>query len=188
MEQLSRATLRDHLEVAARYAREARARVPIIGYGAWVLSGPEGQVRDAGEFENLVTQIGDQYYADRAAGIGSIPVVTGMQLGTGSTTPSKTGAGAAIGTLVASSLVALSVTPVSSLQGSARRILYSVSWGTGVATSNGITEAVLVNQSVGTQTAAAASATVSRAIVTPTVNKAAGDTLAIAWAHELLGA
>ena len=180
--------MRDHLEIAARYARERADRVGVIGYGAWTLA-RHGKVIDAGHFGNLVTQIGDQYYAERAAGIGGAPaVITGMQLGTGATAPAKTGAGAALVTLVANSLVALTGTPVSSLQGSSRRLLYTVTWNAGVATANSIAEAVLVNQATATQTAAPASATVARALLSPVVNKAANDILTVSWSNDFLGA
>lgn len=190
MSTIDEATLADQLWHAAQYARATTEdRLGIIGYGAWILTGEDGETRDAGTFRNLITQVGDTYYAERAAALGGAPaVVTGMQLGTSSTAPAKTGAGAGIVTLVPASLVALSVTPVSSLQGSARRILYTAAWAAGVATANGIVEAALVNQSTGTQTVAPASATVSRALLDPLVNKAAGDTLTVTWAHQLLGA
>jgi len=59
-------------------------------------------------FDNLITQVGDQYYGERAAGIGSPPnQVTGMRLGTGSTAVAKTGAGAAIVTYTTGSNVAI---------------------------------------------------------------------------------
>lgn len=142
------------------------------------------------EFENLVTQVGDQYYGERAAGITSPPAqVTGMQLGTGTTAPAKTGAGAAIVTLTAASLVAIDATwPQSSIPGTARRIQWKTTWAAGVATANTIAEVALVNQSTATQTAAPASATIARALLSPTVDKAAGDQLVVTWNHDLLGA
>lgn len=184
------AMIRDQLIVAARYAREAaHDRVPILGYGAYLLRDERGQEKQAGHFLNLVTQVGDQWYGERAAGVSGAPAaVTGMQLGTGTTAPAKTGAGAAIVTLVASSLVALTGTPASSLSGSSRRITYETNWVAGVATANSIAEVALVNQSTGTQTAAPASATIARALLSPTVNKAAGDTLQVLWLHDLAGA
>jgi hypothetical protein len=141
------------------------------------------------EFENLVTEVGDEYYGERAAGIASPPgQVTGMQLGTGTTAVAKTGAGAAIVTLVASSLVAIDGSfPTSALQGSSRRIQWKTTWAAGVATSDNIAEVALVNQAVVTQTVAPASATISRALLVPDVDKAAGDTLAVTWNHDLLG-
>lgn len=175
----------------------------IVGHGSVDLWSPEGyeahldgdplaQVGDLQHFgfTNLVTQVGDEYYGERAAGIASPPgQVTGMQLGTGTTAVAKTGAGAAIVTLVASSLVAIDGGfPTSALNGSSRRIQWKTTWGAGVATANAIAEVVLTNQSTGTQTAAPDSATISRALLSPTVNKGAADTLAITWNHDLLGA
>lgn len=156
-----------------------------------LLSGPRGLVlAQRVVTHNLVTEVGDEYYGERAANIASPPAqVTGMQLGTGVTAASKTGAGAAIVTLVASSLVAIDGGfPTSALQGSARRIQWKTTWNAGVATANNIAEVALVNQSTATQTAAPAAATIARAILSATVNKAAGDTLAVTWNHDILGA
>ena len=161
----------------------------IVGHGFWELFDEDGNLKAAGEFSNLITQIGDQYYGERAAGIASPPAqVTGMQLGTGTTAVAKTGAGAAIVTLVAASLVAIDGGfPTSALSVAARRIQWKTTWGAGIATSNGIAEVALVNQSTGTQTAAPAAATISRALLSPTINKGAADTLAITWSHDLEG-
>lgn len=162
----------------------------VLGHGFWELFDENGDLRDRGDFKNLITQVGDQYYGERAAGIASPPAqVTGMQLGTGTTAVAKTGAGAAVVTYITSSAVAIDGSfPTSALSGSSRRIQWKTTWGAGVATATGISEVVLINQSVGTNSAAAAAATVSRALLSPTVNKGASDTLAITWNHDLLGA
>jgi hypothetical protein len=110
-----------------------------------------------------------------------------MQLGTGATAAAKTGAGAAIVTYITSSALAFDSAPASSLNGASRRITYVTTWAAGVATNAAITEAVIINQSVATNSGAAAAATISRAIIS-TVNKAAGDSLVITWTHDLLGA
>jgi hypothetical protein len=186
---IEHARLRDHIDMATGYQRPTNDSARILGRLHVVLTGPDGNVKHDEWVDNLVTQIGDQFYGERAAGVGGAPAAaTGMQLGTGTTTPSKTGAGAAIVTLVSSSLVALSSTPTSALSGSSRRITYTVAWTAGTATANAIAEVALVNQSTGTQTAAPASATISRALLSPTVNKAAGDSLTIQWQHDILGA
>lgn len=185
---IDRSYLGDHLHVMADYQRPTRDQTRIHGRLHVVLTGPDGTVTYDEVIDNLVTEVGDQYYGERAAGVAGAPAaVTGMQLGTGGTTPTKTGAAAAIGTLVASSLVALTGTPTSGLTGASRRITYTATWAAGTATANNISEVVLVNQSTGTQTAAPASATISRALLSPMVNKAAGDSLTIAWQHDLLG-
>lgn len=164
-------------------------RAGIYGHGVAVVRNAAGEITQTVPFVNLVTQVGDQFYGERAAGIASPPgQVTGMQLGTGTTAAAKTGAGAAIVTLVAASLVALNATPTSSLSGSSRRITYVTTWPAGTATATGIAEVALVNQSTGTQTAAPASATIARALLSSAVNKGASDTLTITWNHDLLGA
>lgn len=166
-------------------------RFTIVGHGTAKLWSPEGDLLQVVEFENLITQVGDQYYGERAANITGQPAqVTGMQLGTGgATAAAKTGAGAAIVTLVASSLVALDAGfPTSALSGTSRRIQWKTTWAAGVATANGINEVVLVNQAIATQTAAPAANTIARAVLGTTVNKGAADTLAITWNHDLLGA
>jgi hypothetical protein len=184
-----RATLRDSIKQALVAGRDPDELVGIRGSLRVVLTGPDGAIKYDRHIKNLVTSVGDQYYGDRAAGIGSIAAVTGMQLGTGTTAPAKTGTGAAIVTLTASSLVALSVGfPASSLNGSARRIQYQAVWAAGTATQNNLAEVVLVNQSTSTQTAAPAANTISRALLSPNVNKGASDTLTILWNHDILGA
>lgn len=142
------------------------------------------------EFENLVTQVGDQYYGERAAGIGSPPAqVTGMRLGTGSTAVAKTGAGAAIVTYTTASQVAISGGfPTSSIPGSARRIQWQALWGAGVATASGLNEVVITNETPITNVAGSAANTIARALLSPVVNKGASDTLTVTWNHDLLGA
>lgn len=183
------ARLADHAHATAGYQRGPDDPAGVLGFLRIVLTGPDGTVKYDETVPNLVTQIGDQYYGERAAGVGGAPAAaTGMQLGTGVTAPTKTGAAAALGTLVAASLVALTGTPASSLNGASRRISYATTWAGGVATANGISEVVLVNQSVATQTATPAAATFARALLTPVINKAAADTLTVTWHHDLLGA
>jgi len=142
------------------------------------------------EFENLITDIGDEYYGERAAGIASPPEqVTGMRLGTGTTAVAKNGAGAAIVTYTTASNVAISGGfPTSSKPGSARRIQWQALWGAGVATASGLAEVVITNENPLTNVAGTAANTIARALLAPTVNKGASDTLTITWNHDLLGA
>ncbi len=186
---IDRSAITDQIVATACYGRSLDDATAVRGWLHVQLIGPDGEIKYDRSINNLVTQTGDQYYGERAAGVASPPAaVTGMQLGTGVTAPAKTGAAAAVGTLVATSLVALTGTPTSSLSSGARRISYAASWAAGVATANNISEVVLVNQATGTQTAAPASATIARGLLSPVVNKAAGDTLAVTWNHDLSGA
>lgn len=168
--------------------------VGVKGWGLALLTDADGEVKDLQQFTNLITNKGDQYYAERATGISSPPAqVVGMQLGTGGgTAAAKTGAGAAIVTLVAASSVAIDGGfPTSNgLQSGAVacRIQWKTTWPAGTATANGINEVVLHNQATATQTATTAAMVYARAVLGTTVNKAAGDTLAITWNNDLLGA
>lgn len=140
------------------------------------------------ESHNLITQVGDQYYGERATGIVSPPAqVTGMKLGTGSTAPSKTGAGAALVTYRAGSQKAIdSSFPASSLSGASRQIQWKSSWGIGVINGVVLTEVAMVNDVLADATSLAA-ATIARALFGP-MTLGANDTLAMVWNHLLLGA
>jgi hypothetical protein len=141
------------------------------------------------EVENLVTQVGDEYYGERAAGIASPPdQVTGMRYGTGSTAAAKTGAGAAIVTYTSGSNAAIAGGfPTSALNGSSRRITWQSTWAAGVATATAIREIVLTNETPLTNVAGTAANTIARTVVT-SFDKGALDSLTVTWAHDLLGA
>lgn len=141
------------------------------------------------EVENLITEVGDQYYGERAAGIGSPPAqVSGMRLGTGTTAAAKTGAGAAIVTYITASSIAITGGfPTSSKPSSARRIQWQSTWAAGTATNSAITEAVITNEASLTNVAGTAANTISRVVFTAK-DKGALDTLTITWSHDLLGA
>lgn len=166
------------------------SRITTRGFVEWVLYGPDGEVLVQGETGNLITQVGDEYYGERAAGIGSPPdQVSGMRLGTGTTAVAKTGAGAAIVTYITGSSIAIDGSfPTSALSGSSRRIQWKTTWAAGVATNGAIAEVVITNEASLTNVAGTAANTVSRALLSPTVNKGASDTLAVTWNHDLLGA
>lgn len=162
----------------------------IRGFVVVELIGPDGEIKQRLEIENLVTQVGDQYYGERAAGIGGPPgQVTGMRYGTGVTAASKTGAGAAIVTYVTGSSIAIDGGfPTSALNGASRRIAWKTTWNAGVATANSISEAVITNESPLTDVAGSAANTIARVLLSPVINKGASDTLAITWNHDILGA
>lgn len=155
----------------------------------------DGNLKDHQEIHNLITTAGDLYYASRgAAGVSpanpSQPtLVTGMKLGVGSTTPSKSGAGAALVTYKTASNVAFNAsTPTVTSAGAdaGYLITYVSTWAPGVATDTALREAVIVNDSAANATSTAAN-TISRVVFTA-IDKGVGDTLSISWAHKFLGA
>lgn len=159
----------------------------LSGFVVAELRGPDGALKARATSRNIITQVGDQYYGERAAGITSPPAqVTGMKLGTGSTTPSKTGAGAALATYLSDSHQALdSGYPASSLSSGLRRITWQAVWAAGKATTaSAITEVALVNESL-TDATSLAAATIARALLTGVPSKGASDVLTVTWTHDL---
>lgn len=177
--------LRDEMSAVTGYVRPTEDASSLRGFGTVEVHGPDGELKQSVPFTNLITQVGEQRYGEAGAGVGSLAVPAAMQLGTGTTAVAKTGAGAAIVTLVASSNVAIG-TPSSALSGSnTRQLTYVATWAAGTATANSISEVVLSSQGTGTQTAAPASVTYSRALLSPTVNKGASDSLTVTWNHAI---
>jgi hypothetical protein len=135
-----------------------------------------------------VTAVGDQLYASRGIGLTSSALPTGMRLGTGSTAPAKTGAGAAIVTYLSGSNKAFDATFPSATGGV---VTYKRTYAPGEATSaSPITEVVINTDTIANDNATTATAanTIARALISGVASKAAGDTLTITWTHTLLGA
>lgn len=162
---------------------DANDSVKAIGTMTWELRDENGEIKSQGVEENIVTQVGDQMYAERGAGITTTPVPTGMKLGSGTTAAAKTGAGAALATYIANSHQAFDGGyPSSALNGSARRITYRCTFAAGKGTGN-IQELVIVNEALSDATSTAAN-TVHR-IVSAIGNKASGDSLVVTWTYDL---
>ncbi len=154
--------------------------------------GPKMRVKLHLVVPNLVTQVGDQAYGDALAGLHANATVTdptppaAMFLGTTATTPTKTGAAAAIIAYITGSNKTFEVTyPQSSLNGTSRRISWQCIWAAGVATNAAIAEVAMAT--VSTNAAPSAANTVARSVFSPTIDKQAGDTLTVTWHHDLLG-
>lgn len=186
---------RENMERAIAAARAAKSNGSdgsgVLGIVVAQVYGPDGKLKQESITHNLVTDTGDTYYAQRGAG--QTPTApTGMRLGTGTTAPSKNGAGAAIVAFVATTgAKALDAGfPTAASKGAALggRITWQSTWEAGVATANGIAEVVLTNESPLTQVAGTTANTLARALLSPTVNKGANDTLVVTWYHDFLGA
>lgn len=158
------------------------------GYVVAEMFGPDGESKGRAEGRNLVTQVGDQLFAERGAGINTLAAVTGCRIGTGSTAAAKTGAGAAIVAKVTAGNKAPDSTAASALNGAARQITWIFTYAPGVGTSGtAIAEAVLVNDTIATDTATAAANTISRWVFAGLGTKGASDTLVITWTYNLQG-
>ena len=170
---------------------QAMEEMGLKGWVEAVVRDAKGNVKQRITSENLVTQVGDQYYGERAAGIATPPAqVTGMRLGTGgATAAAKTGAGAAIVTYIAGSSIAIDAGyPTSALSGSSRRIAWRTTWAAGTATNTAINEAVITNETPLSNVAGVAGNTIARVVFATAINKTATDSLEISWNHDILGA
>ena len=160
-----------------------------MGTVAWKLFNADGTIADEGEMPNKITTVGDQYYAERASGIASPPAqVTGMRLGTGTTTEAKSGAGAALVTYLTNSNQAIDGGfPTSAVNGSYRRISWQCTFAAGKATTSGtdIAEVVLVNDTIATNATSSSGNTIARAKFGTTTPKASDQVLVVTWNHDI---
>lgn len=185
-----RRLLEDAVRQARQMGRELSDGIARVGYGVVQVIGPDGELKDLRPFANLITDVGDEYFAKRAASV-AINVPTGMRYGTGTTAVAKNGAGAAIVTYVSGSQKAFDGSfPAAASKGAGAgwRTSYQCTWAAGTATANAIAEAVITNETPITNVAGTAANTISRALLSPVVNKDVGDQLIITWHHDSLGA
>lgn len=146
----------------------------------------DGNLKARCETHNLITSVGDQYYAGRAAlSTGQPAQVTGMKLGTGSTAPAKTGAGAALVTYLSNSHQAIDGSYPTAAAGV---VTWRATFAAGKATTaSPINEVVLVTDALADATSSAAN-TICRALLTGIGSKGAGDSLQVTWTHTIAGA
>jgi hypothetical protein len=185
-------TFEDALKVLGIQRDSNWSDIGLRGEGFAELRDEYGDLKELVVFHNLITDIGDNYYMERASGISSPPnQVTGMKLGTGTTAVSKSGAGAAIvtyaGTGVTASKAIDSTWPQATTGVPGCQIQWKVSWSAGQVTVNNLAEVVVSNETSLADDAGTASNTISRALLSPTISKGASDTLAITWNHLGLG-
>lgn len=177
--------LRDEIRIQMDRPRSADDLLLLEGFVIAELFGPDGELKQRVATKNLITAVGDQMYAARGSGVGSPPAApTGMRLGTGSTAVAKTGAGAALVTRLTNGHQGFDATFPTAVAGV---VTYKTTYAAGKATSaSAITEAVLVNDTIGTDTSTAAANTIARVILSGIAAKGADDTLALTWTHTLL--
>jgi hypothetical protein len=167
---------------------------PAAYNGSWVVTAVGGT---AGEdaATTFSFYVGTALGAGTAFGTATGPAIgkaSVMRLGTGTTAAAKNGAGAAIVTYV-SAITATKGFDATFPQfvnlgaGLGTYTQYKTSWAAGQATQNGLAEVVLGIDNNVSDVAGTAAQTVSRALLSPTVNKGASDTLAITWNHKYLG-
>lgn len=160
----------------------------IVGEVTLECFGPDGELKWTEVTHNKITDVGDAYYAQRAIAAVSpnapadATKVTCMKLGTGVTAESKNGAGAGIVTYVTGTNV---VFDAGSPSRSANVVTYVTTFVAGVGTATLGEIVIAVTNANSTSVAADC---ISRALISPTRVKAAGDSLVATWTHTFLGA
>lgn len=189
-------TITDAMEMAFGRAKELTdGQGGFVGYGIVEVRDERGRLKSLTPFANLITDVGDLYYAGQAIkGVSPAnptapaTLVARMKLGTGSTAVAKSGAGAGIVTYLSGSNVVFDATyPQTANLGAGLGVnaVYKTTWVAGVATNAAITEVVITDLT--TDATSTATNCISRAVFTATP-KGALDSLAITWNHKFLGA
>lgn len=181
--------IRDRVVSAVSRHRTIMSKMPIRSNVHVRLIGPDGHVKYEERGENLVTDYGDQFSAEREY-LDGTDIVSGMRLGTGNTAASKSGAGAAIVTYISGSNEDLdgAATDSDLGGGSGHRTEYECTWIAGDVTNAAIAEVVLSNETPLTDVAGAVGNTVARFVFAATIDKQAADTLVVTWQLDKLGA
>lgn len=160
-------------------------KMELAGRVTLLLKDYDGHILDLITQDNLITEFGDQYYADRAAGIGAIPAVTGMKLGTGVTAAAKTGAGAALVAYMVGTNRLFDVTPTSTLVSGTRKLTYTATWGAGVGT--GSPQEIVIVSDASTNATSTAGVTIARVVLSSPPAKASDGIWTCIWEHNFLG-
>lgn len=181
--------IRDNVVASMTKTRVVQSKMQIRSNVHVVLYGPDGHVKYEEWGENLVTDYGDQFSAEREY-LDATDIVSGMRLGTGNTAAAKNGAGAAIVTYISGSNEDLdgAATDSDLGAGSGHRTEYECTWAAGDVTNGAIAEVALSNETPLTDVSGAVGNTVARFVFSSTIDKQADDILVVTWQLDKLGA
>ncbi len=179
----------DNVVASMVKARTVKSKMRVRDNVHVVLTGHDGKIKYEEWGENLVTDYGDQFVAEREY-LDATDIVTGMRLGTGVTAASKAGAGGAIVTYISGSQEGLDSAATDSDKGagSGHRTEYVCTWIAGDVTNAAIAETVLTNENPISDVAGALGNTVARFVFASTIDKQALDSLVVTWQTDKLGA
>lgn len=170
--------------------RSRNEKMAVGGNVEVVLTGPDGTIKYHEIGENLVTDAGDENLAKRLATGDTAEIATGMKLGTGTTTASKSGAGSLLVTYESGSQEALDTSPPATSDlggGSGYRVTYICTWVAGDVVESALTEVILSHQTPITDVTDIAADVIAR-FVFGAIDKQAGDSLVVTWNLDFLGA
>lgn len=181
--------IRDSVSVAVNRGRgigeknQIRANVEVILYDA------DGEIKHREMGENLITDVGDSFIAQRLYD-DSVDIVSGMKLGTGTTAAGKNTAGHEMGTYVSGSNEALDAAASDATKGAGLgwRTTYVCTWDAGDVTNGALGEVCLTNQTALADDTCAAADCIARYVFASTIDKQSGDSLVVTWNIDALGA
>jgi hypothetical protein len=179
--------LRSRDRVCVSQGKGAASKVRVRGHVVVELRDEHGNLKHREEGYNLVTTVGDNYFATVARG-GSVTTIAGMKLGTATTAAAKSGAGAfvATGDYVAGSALAFDST-FPKAGASSNIAEWQTTWAPGVATNATINRVTLTDNTTNAGEADATH-TIAAFVFSGAVNKGALDTLTTKWDISFLGA
>lgn len=148
----------------------AHSTLKLSGHLTLLLYGPDGALKDRRDIKNLVVGAGLGHIASRMTGTSS-GVMSHMQMGTGSTSP--TAANTALESAISPRNALTSTTAGGTYN---EQLTYLASFIAGEATGS-LREAAIFNASSG--------GTMLCRTVFPVINKGAGDTLQVTWTVSL---
>lgn len=181
--------IRSELEIGMKMGNSLEDQGALRGEVTLECFDADGNLRWKETRKNLITDTGDNYYAQRAIALVSpgnpadATKVTCMKLGTGTTAVAKNGAGAALVTYLSGTNVAFDSTYPSR---SSNVVTYRTTFNPGVGTNAALAEIVIAVTNADSTSNAAD--TICRALISPTRNKTSSDTLVATWTHTFLGA
>lgn len=187
--------LRDAMATALDMSRALPSDAGLKGYGVAELRDESTNlVKLYMPFANLITTVGDEYYAKQAGrgqstNGGGGTLCTGMRLGTSNTAAAKSSTGSAIVADVGTGSYAAWNTgyPLQAAVAGTDTgwyISYQCVWAAGTVTNSALYEVVILNSN----TLYASANTYSRAVFGSSINKTANDSLTVTWNHKFLGA
>lgn len=162
---------------------EIRANVEVVLYDE------HGEIKHRECGENLITDVGDSFIAQRLYD-DAVDIVSGMKLGTGATAAAKAGAGGAMVTYVSGSNEALDAAATDATKGAGLgwRTTYACTWDAGDVTNGALAEVCLTNQTALADDTSALADTIARYVFSSTIDKQSGDSLVVTWNIDALGA
>lgn len=160
--------------------------VKYLGHLVAELRGPDGQLKQREETHNLVTDVGDNYFASRIYSAATLWTYR-MKTGSASTAAAKNGAGSFVATAdYNSGSAAAMVATYPKVGASANIAQWQVLWAAG-ANTNTIRRVSIVDNATDAGEADATH-TMSTAVFGADIVKGASDTLTVTWTVTFLGA